>query len=923
MAKKKISSGPATGNSNKNARFVVCPYTDQRVFVAKATLQDLKHLSSNSSTNNSKGPKRLWTIASAQTRHEHYSLVAQAIANVEQDLLPSYGGRSWEVLVALSEPNGRVLFRQYKGKMELAVLPHLLERIPQPPAWPGKRCGQPPDQYVAMQGEVAEAVARRKEFHAEQGYIFNLMTREVSTLSTVAFEILRGHPHSHPIPQVTTKWKSPDARAFTSRKSAWEYAETLSQQEVLINRNLSGIGASGKLLQVFTPSPKTTLEVGRMRFLRDGLWVVGQELAWQESRPAEWQLQQQEQESQSKVFKSGLQLYLATHRHAFKDEHGVTLAQADKNLRIQWRRLSPQEQHVWNDKVQDQMEGSSDGESAGMSEEKEENEKVEYISPLLFFVQKRRHDYRYERQMELNADKFTLTQADRELRSQWREMSEEERDEWIVKLEGDVEEVDGKNEKDSEKGETKNDDVDQVDTEITVSSSSGQELKSAELDNDLIGAAENPEKSASSSPASSDNKVGGNIISSRKIREEKKNDDYDDVISESHVDIASHNNKRIDVVTSSNATSVSPATVSDSTASLPSPRAHQPKSRFTNRWCMKPKQISLCHDACMEHFETVMRTVKNRELARELTDGFDVLRERGRGRFDMELPAFDTKSFDFLNDFKKTPWMPVVRAILGQDVVLIHKGCFLSLPGAGAQEYHQDGVHLNKQSQQPCHAINVFIPLVDLKTKNGPTEFVLGSHVLGHEGYDRDFLETPKPEAGTPVIFDYRLGHRGLANSSHSCRPVVYCTYARAADGKEFRDQVNFSRKRYHKIGELSMKPLSRDERRNKRKRWVDAKEEAELQQALELSSETVLCETACSDNGATITTIKEIQNEKSTDAWVRKKSKGFVKPVEHVVSNNMCEEYCDPVPLDSKKQLPYTSKVQDVVTESIPRLSH
>jgi len=228
-----------------------------------------------------------------------------------------------------------------------------------------------------------------------------------------------------------------------------------------------------------------------------------------------------------------------------------------------------------------------------------------------------------------------------------------------------------------------------------------------------------------------------------------------------------------------------------------------------------------------------MRTVKQRDLSRELADGFDVLRERGHGRFDMELPAFNTPEFDFLNSFEKTPWMPIVQSILGKDVVLIHKGCFMSLPGAGSQVYHQDGVHLATQTQRPCHAINVFVPLVDLHSRNGPTEFVLGSHVLGHDGYDRDFLDTPKPEAGTPVIFDYRLGHRGLANSSQNCRPIVYCTYARAADGKEFRDSVNFSRKRYHKIGELSAKPLSREERRNKRKRSMEsALEKEEIEKA-------------------------------------------------------------------------------------------
>ena len=188
----------------------------------------------------------------------------------------------------------------------------------------------------------------------------------------------------------------------------------------------------------------------------------------------------------------------------------------------------------------------------------------------------------------------------------------------------------------------------------------------------------------------------------------------------------------------------------------------------------------------------------------------------------MELPAFDGPEFSFITNLKKTPWMPVVRQILGKDVVLIHKGIFLSLPGAETQSYHQDGLHLTTQYQKPCHAINVFVPLIDLQMKSGPTEFCLGTHILGQEDYDEAFLETPLVKAGTPVIFDYRLGHKGLANTSDSCRPILYCTYAAAVDGKEFRDSINFSRKRYHKLGEMVTKAPSREERAQKRQRILE-----------------------------------------------------------------------------------------------------
>jgi hypothetical protein len=141
--------------------------------------------------------------------------------------------------------------------------------------------------------------------------------------------------------------------------------------------------------------------------------------------------------------------------------------------------------------------------------------------------------------------------------------------------------------------------------------------------------------------------------------------------------------------------------------------------------------------------------------------------------------------------------------------------------------------------QRPCHAINVFVPLVDLHARNGPTEFCLGSHILGFEDYDNDTVYVPTVPAGTPVIFDYRLGHRGLANTSEHCRPIVYCTYAAAKDGKEFRDSVNFSRKRYHRIGHLVEKPLSRSERTKKRRLAKEEQNQQKLAEEATVNPET------------------------------------------------------------------------------------
>lgn len=52
---------------------------------------------------------------------------------------------------------------------------------------------------------------------------------------------------------------------------------------------------------------------------------------------------------------------------------------------------------------------------------------------------------------------------------------------------------------------------------------------------------------------------------------------------------------------------------------------------------------------------------------------------------------------------------------------------------------------------------------------------------------------TPRPAAGHCIIFDYRLKHRGLANTSEQTRYLLYLTYAVPG----FRDTYNNSESRY------------------------------------------------------------------------------------------------------------------------------
>ena len=81
---------------------------------------------------------------------------------------------------------------------------------------------------------------------------------------------------------------------------------------------------------------------------------------------------------------------------------------------------------------------------------------------------------------------------------------------------------------------------------------------------------------------------------------------------------------------------------------------------------------------------------------------------------------------------------------------------------------------------------NAFVPLVDVPTALGPTEFALRSHADEHavayaptlEGDDRYEKCAPELRRGDIVLFSYATLHRGLPNTGDAPRPVFYVTVA-------------------------------------------------------------------------------------------------------------------------------------------------
>ena len=128
-----------------------------------------------------------------------------------------------------------------------------------------------------------------------------------------------------------------------------------------------------------------------------------------------------------------------------------------------------------------------------------------------------------------------------------------------------------------------------------------------------------------------------------------------------------------------------------------------------------------------------------------------------------------------------------VRALLGPKTYLEKAGLLVSHPGAEPQRWHMDTPHLfSVGAHLPPHSLSVFVPLVDLVPANGPTEFQLGTHVKANLVLPQRHARACCP-AGSMVIYDIRIMHRGGPNESDAERPVVYLTLSRIW----YRDTLN------------------------------------------------------------------------------------------------------------------------------------
>lgn len=223
--------------------------------------------------------------------------------------------------------------------------------------------------------------------------------------------------------------------------------------------------------------------------------------------------------------------------------------------------------------------------------------------------------------------------------------------------------------------------------------------------------------------------------------------------------------------------------------------------------------IQVIEDAITAHHPTIRMGYDSfafTEIASRTQQRFDVRIDPesnlGRRLYEMVVMESSTSTKEYIQAMFPT-------CLWDNEDLSIEYDLIYSKPGATHQGWHADGHHLpgredagwgdEKQSLEqlaPLHALCLFIPLRNLDSSVGYTQFWPGSHrhralvgfgpvaPLVHATYDG------MVNAGDAIWYDYRLLHRGMPNVSRKeeGEGAVRCIVQVIVKQKAYADPVNF-----------------------------------------------------------------------------------------------------------------------------------
>lgn len=158
---------------------------------------------------------------------------------------------------------------------------------------------------------------------------------------------------------------------------------------------------------------------------------------------------------------------------------------------------------------------------------------------------------------------------------------------------------------------------------------------------------------------------------------------------------------------------------------------------------------------------------------------------RGANRFQMHLPF--REPFNDSAVIENPLALAIIDQLVGPDCVCHYFASDTALPGSEHQAVHSDIALLFPEAplSLPAYSVVLNIPLVDHREDNGPIEIWPGGTHFMPSGVDMQELsksmhsELCLMPAGSLLIRDMRMWHRGTPNRSQEARPNLALIYAR------------------------------------------------------------------------------------------------------------------------------------------------
>lgn len=186
---------------------------------------------------------------------------------------------------------------------------------------------------------------------------------------------------------------------------------------------------------------------------------------------------------------------------------------------------------------------------------------------------------------------------------------------------------------------------------------------------------------------------------------------------------------------------------------------------------------------------------------------------RGPRRFQMYLPWEPPFADPLLYENEEA--LAVIHAVIGADPTLVYFASDTPLPGSDYQRVHADTRLLFPETplSLPPYGLVLNVPLVDCSEENGSLEFWPGGTHLMPGPMDLQKLapimlsRRANLKAGSMLIRDLRMWHRGTPNRSDHLRPHLALVYTRP--WYRFEQQVpTLSRADYEVLSERAQKML-------------------------------------------------------------------------------------------------------------------